>query len=84
VTVVADPPAVHAPEEVAGRALSRVGRDGYCPVVDNCEHLATWCATGQRRSRQVEAAVAVAAVAMLWVGGTVARVALGGGRTTSA
>lgn len=84
VVVVTDPPAAHPPEEIAVRALEAVGRDGYCPVVANCEHFATWCATGRRRSRQVEAAIALAAVAVLWVGGTVARVAGGGGRTTSA
>ncbi|MFM8433726.1 MAG: lecithin retinol acyltransferase family protein, partial [Planctomycetia bacterium] len=84
VVVVNDPPPAHPPEEIAARAHEAVGCDGYCPVAANCEHFATWCATGRRRSRQVEAAVAVAAVAMLWVGGTVARVALGGGRTTSA
>ena len=84
VEVVTEPPAAHAPEEVARRAEAHVGRDGYCPVVANCEHFATWCATGRHRSRQVEAAIAVAAVAVLWVGGTVARVALGGGRSASA
>jgi len=84
VTVVADPPAVHGPEEVARRALSRVGRDGYCPVVDNCEHLATWAATGRHRSRQVEAVLAIAAAAVVWVGSTAARAALSGGRSASA
>jgi len=84
IVVVNDPPAAHPPEEIAARALEAVGCDGYCPVAANCEHFVTWCATGRRRSRQVEAAVAVAAVAMLWVGGTVARVALGGGRMESA
>ncbi|MEI6241656.1 MAG: lecithin retinol acyltransferase family protein [Planctomycetia bacterium] len=84
VTVVTDPPAVHPPDEVARRALARVGRDGYCPVVDNCEHLATWCATGRHRSRQVEAALALAAAAVVWVGGTAARAALARGRAPSA
>ena len=84
VTVVADPPAVHAPEEVAGRALSRVGRDGYCPVVDNCEHLATWAATGRHRSRQVEAVLAIAAAAVVWVGGAAARAAIPRGSGQSA
>jgi hypothetical protein len=83
VTVVADPPALHAPEEVARRALSRVGRDGYCPVVDNCEHLATWAATGRHRSRQVEAVLAIAAAAVVWVGGTAARGLVRSGRSAS-
>lgn len=81
---VTDPPAVHGPDEVARRALDHVGREGYCPVVANCEHFVTWCATGLHRSRQVEAVVALATVALLWVGGTVARVALGGRRSASA
>ncbi len=54
VRVVTDPPATHSPETVALRAESLEGRDGYCPVVENCEHFATWCATGSRRSRQVD------------------------------
>ena len=84
VTGVTDPPAVHPPAEVACRALATVGRDRYCPVVDNCEHFATWCATGLYRSRQVEVAVALAAAAFVWVGGTAARLALSGGRSASA
>lgn len=55
VGVVTDPPAAFAAHEVAARALAHVGRPGYCPVVDNCEHFATWCATGLRVSRQVQA-----------------------------
>jgi len=54
VRVVSDPPAAFAPEEIATRALEGLGRDGYCPVIDNCEHFATWCATGQRMSRQAD------------------------------
>ncbi len=65
-------------EEVASRAESRVGRDGYCPVVNNCEHFATWCATGSHRSRQVEAVVRrVATVAATVIAGVAA---LRGGR----
>jgi hypothetical protein len=49
-----EPPAAFAPDEIADRALAHVGRDGYDPVIDNCEHFATWCATGSRTSRQVD------------------------------
>lgn len=49
-----EPPASFPAEEVADRALARVGREGYDPVVDNCEHFAAWCATGTRTSRQVD------------------------------
>ena len=61
VSIVTEPPAAYPPEEVAARAIAHVGRDGYCPVVDNCEHFATWCATGARSSRQVEIVVSRAA-----------------------
>ena len=80
VRVVADPPARFPPAEVARRALGLVDRDGYCPVVETCEHFATWCATGARDSRQVDllldrlggAAVRVAALAAARSGGRVA------------
>jgi hypothetical protein len=55
VRVVTEQLAAFAGHEVAARALAHVGRPGYCPVVDNCEHFATWCATGVRASRQVQA-----------------------------
>lgn len=73
-----EPPARFPPAEVARRAAEHVGREGYCPVVANCEHFATWCATGERRSRQVEAVVRrVVTVAATVVAGIVA---LRGGR----
>ena len=79
VRTTATPAAVFPPEEVARRAAAHVGRDGYCPVVANCEHFATWCATGERRSRQVEAVVRrVVTVAATVVAGIVA---LRGGRS---
>ncbi|MBU6309887.1 MAG: lecithin retinol acyltransferase family protein [Planctomycetes bacterium] len=49
-----EPPAAFSPDVIAERALAHVGRDGYDPVIDNCEHFATWCATGSRTSRQVD------------------------------
>jgi len=54
VSVVHDPPAAFPPDEVARRAAAHVGRDGYSPLVDNCEHFSTWCATGRRKSRQAD------------------------------
>jgi hypothetical protein len=54
VRVVTEPAAAYPPDEVAARALAHVGRDGYDLVIDNCEHFATWCATGSRGSRQVD------------------------------
>ncbi len=54
VHVSTEPPAEFSADEIAARALAHVGRDGYHLVVDNCEHFATWCATGRRASRQVD------------------------------
>jgi hypothetical protein len=54
VRVCSEPPAAFSADEVTARALAHVGRDGYHPVIDNCEHFATWCATGRRASRQIE------------------------------
>jgi Lecithin retinol acyltransferase len=42
------------PEETVRRAESMVGECGYSLVSNNCEHLASWCATGVAESRQVE------------------------------
>jgi hypothetical protein len=57
VFITHEPAASFPSDAIVARALSQVGRDGYCPVVDNCEHFATWCATGERSSRQVEIVV---------------------------
>lgn len=44
------------PKETAMRAESMVGQSGYDFFANNCEHFATWCATGEHSSAQVEAA----------------------------
>jgi hypothetical protein len=83
VRTVNEPPAAFAPHDVAARALAHVGRDGYCPMVANCEHFTTWCATGRASSRHVEAVVRGAtamaattvAVAVAWFGGPAGRAA---------
>lgn len=53
-------------EETAQRALSCVGErghfdNGYNLVFNNCEHFASWCASGEDRSKQVESVVQKAA-----------------------
>jgi hypothetical protein len=68
VLTTTEPAAAYPPDEVVARALDHVGRAGYCPVVDNCEHFATWCATGERTSRQVD-------IVMARISGAAARVA---------
>lgn len=73
-----EPPASFSPEEVADRALAHVDRAGYHLVVDNCEHFATWCATGRRESRQVDIVLGrVAASASRAITALSARVAVG-------
>ena len=80
VRVVTEPPAAFEPAAIVARALAHVGRDGYSPVVANCEHFATWCATGRRASRQIDlvaarvgaAAARVAAAVSAGAGGRVA------------
>lgn len=41
-------------KEIVNRAASRIGTDfgGYDLVTNNCEHFASWCATGVRKSLQ--------------------------------
>ena len=46
------------PEEIVERALSRMGEAKYDLVFENCEHFATWCTVGKKKSRQVIRAVA--------------------------
>ena len=68
VLLTSAPPARFSPAEIVSRALSQVGRPGYCPAVDNCEHFATWCATGARASRQAD-------IVLSRIGSAAARVA---------
>lgn len=78
VRVVTEPPPAYPADVIAVRALDHVGRAGYCPVIDNCEHFATWCATGRRASRQVDLVVGRCCAAAARVGAAVsARVASG-------
>ena len=67
VLVTTEPAAAYPPHEIVARAVAHVGREGYCPVIDNCEHFATWCATGERSSRQVD-------IVLSRMSGTAARV----------
>jgi len=43
-------------DEVAQRATSQVGRAKYCLFFHNCEHFATWAATGRWQSNQIATA----------------------------
>lgn len=55
---------------VAVRAEQQIGLRDFSLWKNNCEHFATWCATGQARSRQVDNVKAAATLAA--VGLTVA------------
>ena len=45
-----------------GGALGRLGEDEYHVLINNCEHFAHWAATGEKRSPQVQRALAMAAL----------------------
>jgi hypothetical protein len=45
-------------DQAVGRALSRVGERCYSLGEWNCEHFASWCATGVAYSQQVASVVA--------------------------
>lgn len=53
VRVMRHPGKHRPPEEVATAALSHLGERGYHLWQNNCEHFASYCATGERRSEQV-------------------------------
>ena len=43
-------------DEIAERAMSQLGRQGYHLLFDNCEHFARWCAVGDDESQQINVA----------------------------
>ena len=51
--IVGPPPA--GGDAILRRARLRLGETRYDLFTNNCEHFATWCQTGQHRSRQAEA-----------------------------
>lgn len=73
--VVADGPERRAPEEIVQTALASVGESGYDLWRSNCEHFASFCATGRKDSRQVTFAKRIAKV----VAGTAAVAIVAGG-----
>ncbi|WP_426571336.1 lecithin retinol acyltransferase family protein [Aquihabitans sp. McL0605] len=52
-------------EVIVERAESSLGEGGYHLVNNNCEHFATWCSTGRRRSRQVSTVKSTSAVGVV-------------------
>ncbi|MCA1993005.1 MAG: lecithin retinol acyltransferase family protein [Coleofasciculus sp. S288] len=55
----------YSPEQVVQRAKSKLGETEYNLGLNNCEHFATWCHSGQHHSKQVGNFVEPAAVAGL-------------------
>jgi cell wall-associated NlpC family hydrolase len=50
-----------------------ISENGYSLPLNNCEHFATYCATGKKKSRQVHRAVKVLAGATLALTGAIIR-----------
>lgn len=50
-------PWTFSPEKIVERAESQLGRADFNLVNANCEHFATWCATGRWASQQVQVAM---------------------------
>ena len=57
-----------APEVVVRRALSRLAEDEYHLLFRNCEHFATWAATGRARSPQVRNGAIAVTLVLVTVG----------------
>jgi hypothetical protein len=58
------------PLESVRRARESLTRGEYSLPRNNCEHFATWCVTGRRKSGQVRRAVATVGVVVAAVGTT--------------
>ncbi len=56
--------ACYSGEECVERAWSRLYEDNYNLIFNNCEHFATWCATGEAQSEQVERVVQTSGVVL--------------------
>lgn len=55
-----NPSEYFTPIEIVKRARSRIGENDYNIIFNNCEHFATWCATGTASSEQVKSTVKIA------------------------
>ena len=53
------------PTTVLARAVSRLGKDRYDLLFDNCEHFVRWCRTGKAESPQVAAGIGAMGVGMI-------------------
>lgn len=51
----------HDPDAIVARAMSKLGAGDYHLIVNNCQHFARWCATGDHHSEQVSSVTATTA-----------------------
>ena len=68
---------IYSGKEVAGRALSKVGEEGYDLIFKNCEHFAKWCKYDTPICEQTEDAVEGGTVVTGLVAGAVFGGAIG-------
>ena len=61
-------------EEIAARARSRIGENGYRLLANNCEHFCEWCSSGRSRSRQIDQLIALPRLAARRIAKTLRRV----------
>jgi cell wall-associated NlpC family hydrolase len=59
------------PSETLGLAKRHLSDNSYSLAFNNCEHFATYCATGKRKSRQLRQAVGTLAGIALTITGTI-------------
>ncbi|WP_052356704.1 lecithin retinol acyltransferase family protein [[Clostridium] dakarense] len=43
----------YSPDEIVKRAKNEIGLQNFNIILNNCEHFANWCKTGNRKSNQV-------------------------------
>lgn len=67
VVQVPRPPNAFRSSTIVVRAESKLGEQKYRLLYNNCEHFATWCQTGQRRSEQADRVLSVARLPQLLV-----------------
>ncbi len=80
IEIATHPEAKFSGEEVAERAVSRLGEDGYSVANNNCEHFCNWAIYGDHCSPQVNRGATITSVAAFVPGrmGILAVTALGG------
>jgi cell wall-associated NlpC family hydrolase len=63
-----------SPSETLSLARKHLSNNGYSITLNNCEHFATYCATGKKKSKQVRKAIGGVLGIALAITGTVIRI----------